>query len=181
MKTGKETNKQTSNRCETNILCFIKDQENSGGRAQDNTEEMLVKLGIKIRKGRYLGRYSKNKRKKGHRGGKNRRRKQGFLSEEDFKDESRTGVCGPEVAGETGDAVKVEEGPDSGGSRGMEPEGDEDAGKKTATKMKKTGSRSRTHVAKVEGGRLLTLTRAPGKMGELQVTCPEVGRGGTAS
>ena len=70
MKTGKETNKQTSNRCETNILYFIKDQENSGGRAQDNTEEMLVKLGIKIRKGRYLGRYSKNKRKKGHKGGK---------------------------------------------------------------------------------------------------------------
>ena len=89
-------------------------QEDSGVRAQIGTETMLGQLGIRIKKGRY----SKKKGKKGHRGGRNRRRKLGFLSEEDFADESGTEGNVPEVAGAAACAAAAEDGPDPGGLRG---------------------------------------------------------------
>ena len=55
-------------------------QEGTEGRALSDSEGLPGGLGIKLRKGRY----SKKKGGKVHRGGRNRRRKAGFLSETDW-------------------------------------------------------------------------------------------------
>ena len=89
----------------------------------------------------------------------------GFLSEEDFVDESRTEGNVPEVIAAAASAAEEEGGPDPGGSRGVEPGEEEDAGKKTATRVKKTGSRRRTHVVTVEDGSLLCIDKGPKQNG----------------
>ena len=74
-------------------------QEGVEGRAVAGSEGLPGCLGIKLRKGRY----SKKKGGKSHRGGRNRRRKAGFLSETDWlEDEVQVGgppeaVAGPEA------------------------------------------------------------------------------------
>ena len=140
----------------------------SGLGSSESTKEMLGRLGINIRKGQY----SKRKGKKGHRGGQNRRRKKGFLSEEDFVEESGAEGSAPEGL-KVAEAEAAEcRGPGPEGPRGVESGEEEDAEKKTATRrkktatrMKKTGSRRRTHVVTVEEGRLLRVDKGPKQNG----------------
>ena len=73
---------------------------------------LLGKTGITLRKGRY------SRKRKGHRGGRNKRRKQGFLSEEDFEEtlvhgiaeasDSLGGLVGREVNSGPGKAPLVD-------------------------------------------------------------------------
>ena len=98
------------------------------GVAKD-TELMLGRLGIRTRKGRY----SKKKGKGGHRGGKNKKRKQGFLSEEDFEDESGSKGSAPKVRAAAVGAVEEAFDLVLGGTRGREPGDEEEAKRTTAT------------------------------------------------
>ena len=81
-------------------------QEGMEGRTLSDSERLPGGRGIRLRKGRY----SKKKGGKTHRGGRNRRRKGGFLSESDWLEEPSQGGSSP-VAVAGPDAEDSEEGP----------------------------------------------------------------------
>ena len=80
-------------------------QEGMEGRTLSDGERLPGGRGIRLRKGRY----SKKKGGKAHRGGRNRRRKGGFLSESDWLEDLSQGGSSP-VAVAGPDAEDSEEG-----------------------------------------------------------------------
>ena len=110
------------------------------------------------------GRYSFKKKRR--RGGRNRKRKGGFLSETDFNETEEWETRGEEaaLAGETtdgGETVRgavVEEGLSGGkeqraGTEETSREEEEDTARRT-TRKKKTRTRRRANVTTVEGGKI---------------------------
>ena len=148
--------------------------------------------GIRIKKGRY----SKKREKKGHRGGRNRRRKQGFPSEDDLmesrdrtgslpEDEDVTTGCARKILIlDPGGAQKPEAGKVDGirdAPAGREEEEDETAQKRGTTRTREQGRRRRTNVATVVEGRLLRSEKGSKQDGRPPTRCLEYGQGGAGA
>ena len=155
--------------------------EDSGIGASEGSGGRLGRLGIKINKGRY----SRKTGRRGHRGGRKKKKGPGPLSEEDLAVVSGARGKAPGAPGAAEEAAGEESGPDRGTRGGGVPgetedagrrtteeeeedawrktteEDDEEAGEKTATRMKKTGSRRRTRMVMVKEGRLLLDDKGP--------------------
>ena len=156
----KTTKKQKGDRClqEQKGKSGSKAQEDSGDGAPGGRVVSCGGAGIRIRKGRY----SKQKKKKGHRGGRAKKRMQGFLSEDDFEsDEGKEGCPTTALEGSDNERRKGTEEVDvSVGPEGTLGHIEDTNVEERTTKGEEAGTRSETTRENEEEDARRTTTRS---------------------